>query len=81
VGRVVSIKGEAPHGLAEANHVDSEHVFMSPNGDQLAQIAALIEAGTVQPIIDSEFPLVDVAKAYQRARSGDANGKVIVAIR
>jgi NADPH:quinone reductase-like Zn-dependent oxidoreductase len=78
VGRVVSIKGEAPHGLAEANHVDSEHVFMSPNGDQLA---ALIEAGTVQPIIDSEFPLVDVAKAYQRARSGDANGKVIVAIR
>jgi hypothetical protein len=26
-------------------------------------------------------PFVDVAKAYQRARSGDANGKVIVAIR
>ena len=80
-GRVVSIKGDTPDGLGGADDVDFEYFFMSPNGDQLAQIAALIEAGTVRPIVDSEFPLVDVAKAYQRARSGDANGKVIVAMR
>lgn len=54
---------------------------MSPNGEQLAQIAALIEAGTVRPIVDSEFALDDVATAYERARSGDANGKVIVNVR
>ena len=41
-------------GFAEANHVDFEHFFMSPNGDHLAQIAALVEAGTVQPIIESD---------------------------
>ena len=41
-------------GFAEANHVDFEHFFMSPNGDQLAQIAALVEAGTVQPIIERD---------------------------
>jgi NADPH:quinone reductase-like Zn-dependent oxidoreductase len=80
-GRVVSIKGDAPEGLADDKRVTFEQFFMSPNGDQLAQIAALIEAGTVQPIVDSEFPLDDVINAYGRARSGKANGKVIVAMR
>lgn len=80
-GHVVSIKGEAPDGLAEAKGVTFEQFFMSPNGEQLAEIAALIEAGTVTPIVDSEFPLDDVAKAYEHARSGEANGKVIVTMR
>jgi NADPH:quinone reductase-like Zn-dependent oxidoreductase len=51
---------------------------MSPNGEQLAEMAALVEAGTVRTIIDGEFPLGDVVSAYARARSGKANGKVIV---
>jgi len=80
-GRVVSIKGSAPDGIAEENGVTFEQFFMSPSGDQLAQIAALIEEGTVHPIVDSEFPLDDVAKAYARARSGGASGKVIVSMR
>ncbi len=80
-GRIVSIKGDAPDGLADEAGVTFSQFFMSPNGDQLAEIACLIEAGVVEPIIDSEFPLDDVADAYKRARSGDANGKVIVSMR
>ena len=80
-GRIVSIKGDAPDGLAEERGVTFEQFFMSPNGEQLAEIAALIQDGTVQPVVDSEFPLADVANAYERARSGDANGKVVVTVR
>ncbi len=47
-----------------------------------------IDDGTVTPIVDSEFPIVDsefpiddVAKADAHARSGEANGKVIVTMR
>ena len=80
-GRVVSIKGDAPDGLAEEKGVTFSQFFMSPNDEQLATIAALIEAGAVRPIVDSEFPLDDVANAYAYARDGKANGKVIVSMR
>ena len=80
-GNVVSIKGEAPEGLADEAGVTFDQFFMSPNGDQLAEIASLVEAGAVQPVVDSVFPLDDVANAYARARSGEANGKVIVSMR
>lgn len=80
-GSVVSIKGDAPAGLADEKGVSFSQFFMSPNGEQLGEIAALIEAGAVKPIVDSEFPLDDVAQAYARARSGEANGKVIVTMR
>ena len=80
-GHVVPIKGEAPDGLADDAGVTFDQFFMSPNGDQLAEISALIESGSVQPVVDSVFPLDDVANAYARARSGDANGKVIVSMR
>lgn len=40
-----------------------------------------IDDGTVTPIVDSEFPIDDVAKADAHARSGEANGKVIVTMR
>lgn len=80
-GRIVSIKGDAPDGLADEQGVTFEQFFMTPNGDQLAEIAALIEAGTVKPVVDSEFPLDDVVAAYARARSGEANGKVVVTMR
>ncbi len=77
-GRVVSIKGEAPDGLADAKGVTFEQFFMSPDGSQLAEIAALIHSGDVSPVVDREFALDDVAAAYAYAQSGEANGKVIV---
>ena len=54
---------------------------MEPNGEQLAEIAALITGGTIRPVLDRTFPLDEVAAAYDYARSGSANGKVAVAIR
>ncbi len=67
--------------LAEAKGVTFEQFFMSPNGDQLAELASLIDDGTVTPIVDREFPLDDVESAYAHARSGEANGKVVVTMR
>ena len=80
-GHVVSIKGDAPDGLAEEKGVTFGQFFMTPSGSQLAQIVELIEAGAVRPIVDREFPLDDVVAAYAHARSGDANGKVVVTVR
>lgn len=80
-GTVVSIKGDAPEGLADERGVTFHQFFMEPNGDQLAEIAALISDGTVRPVMDRTFKLDDVAAAYDHARSGDANGKIAILVR
>ncbi|MGK0274673.1 MAG: NADPH:quinone reductase-like Zn-dependent oxidoreductase [Ilumatobacter sp.] len=80
-GTIVSIKGDAPDGLAAERNVTFHSFFMQPNGEQLAEIAALITAGTIRPVLDRTFPLDEVAAAYDYARSGSANGKVAVTIR
>ncbi len=80
-GTIVSIKGEAPQGLAEERDVTFHQFFMEPDGKQLAEIAALITQGVVRPVIDSTFALDDVAAAYEYARAGKANGKVAITVR
>ncbi|CAN5399235.1 hypothetical protein BH23ACT6_BH23ACT6_04530 [soil metagenome] len=78
---IVSIKGEAPDGLAEERDVTFHQFFMEPDGDQLTEIATMITNGTIRPVLDSTFALDDVAAAYDYARSGNANGKVAITVR
>ena len=79
-GRIISIKGDAPDGLAEDRGVTFDQFFMTPNGQQLSQIAALIASDAVTPVVDREFTLDDVAAAYDYTRAGKSNGKVVVNI-
>ncbi len=80
-GTIVSIKGDAPDGLAAERDITFHSFFMQPNGEQLAEIATLITDGTIRPVLDRTFPLDSVAAAYEYARTGGPNGKVAVAVR
>lgn len=80
-GRVVSIKEQAPDGLAAAKGVAFAQFFMHPDSDALTTIAGLIDDGTVRPVVDSVFPLDQVAAAFRHAEEGHATGKVIIAVR
>ena len=80
-GTIVSIKGEAPDGLAAERDVTFHPFYMEPSGEQLCEIASLITGGAVEPVLDRTYPLDDVAKAYRYAQSGGSNGKVAIAIR
>jgi len=51
----------------------------SRHGEILTQLAQLVDAGQVQPLLDSQvFKFTDVAAAHQRAESGQAIGKVVL---
>ena len=80
-GRVVSIKEQAPDGLAAAKGVAFAQFFMHPDSDALTTIAGLIDDGTVRPVVDSVFPLDEVAAAFLHAEEGHPTGKVIIAVR
>lgn len=52
--------------------------FMREDGDQLAAIAELIEAGAIRPVVDRIFDFGAVDQAIAYAERGHATGKVIV---
>ena len=50
------------------------------NANDLAFLAGLLEAGDIVPVIDSTYPLADVADAIRYVESGRARGKVLVSV-
>jgi NADPH:quinone reductase-like Zn-dependent oxidoreductase len=50
------------------------------SGAQLAEIAKLLDNGTIQVAIDSTFPLSDAQKAHQRAAQGNTQGKLVLTV-
>lgn len=48
------------------------------SGAQLAEIAPLLDAGTLRVVIDSTFPLADAAQAHERAARGGIQGKIVL---
>lgn len=50
------------------------------NGAQLAELGALLDAGTVRVAIDSTYPLADARQAHERAARGDLQGKLVLTV-
>jgi NADPH:quinone reductase-like Zn-dependent oxidoreductase len=58
--------------------VGYRYLFMHPSGNDLAQLAQLIEQGRLQVIIDKSYPFAKIAEALDYVESGRAKGKVVV---
>jgi NADPH:quinone reductase-like Zn-dependent oxidoreductase len=55
-------------------------LFMRPDGAQLAELAAWIDAGRMKPIIHATFPLAQIKDAFAELERGRARGKIVVTI-
>jgi alcohol dehydrogenase len=51
-----------------------------PDGETLATLARLVDEGVLRPVIDSVFPLEQIALAHERLETGRCRGKVVVAV-
>ena len=56
-------------------------LFMRADGAQLGQIVALIEAGTLRPVIDRTFPFHQTPDALAYVQAGRSKGKVLITIK
>ena len=65
-------------GLARQRGARYAFHFVRPDGSQLAQIAALVEAGSILPVIDQVFPFLAAKQALAYLAQGRARGKVVV---
>ncbi|NTG05847.1 NADP-dependent oxidoreductase [Rhizobium rhizogenes] len=61
--------------------VSYSFLFMKPSGEQLGQIAALIETGAIRPVIDRVFPFEKTNEALAYVETGRAKGKVVIAVK
>lgn len=77
-GILVSIIRPPPDERAKALGMRSAFVFIEPNADILAQIAELVDTGSLRPIVGAEFALKDIAKAHTLSQSGRAVGKIVL---
>lgn len=65
---------------ARQHGVSYSFLFMHPDGEQLQQITALVEAGIIQPVIDQVFPFAQTQEALAHVETGRAKGKVVIQV-
>lgn len=56
-------------------------LFMRANGEQLQEIATLIDAGVIRAVVDKVFPFKSTNEALSYVETGRARGKVVIAVK
>ncbi len=79
-GLLVSVFSPPPKEQAKAQSVRALFFVVQPNRAELIQIGDLIDAGQVQPVIETVFPLSEARQAFERALSGHTRGKIILRV-
>lgn len=74
-----------PLGFVGAEEASERGVTISAtqvrsNGAQLAEIAPLLDDGTITVVLDSSFPLAEAAAAHERAAGGHIQGKIVLTV-
>jgi NADPH:quinone reductase-like Zn-dependent oxidoreductase len=80
-GILVSIVSPPSEEKAVAHQCRSAYVFIQPRADWLTEIADLIDAGQVKPIVETVLPLSQVAEAHSLSQSGRTRGKIVLQVK
>lgn len=80
-GSVIRIAGgaDAPPESVE-DGIRGYKVRVRPNGAQLAEIAALVDAGQLRTEIARTYPLAQAADALKSSMSGHVRGKIVLTV-
>lgn len=79
-GRLVSIVQPPDPSRLKAAGITGSAFLVRPDAGQLAQIARLIDAGSIKPHVSEVFPLKDAAKAHARSETGSTRGKIVLKV-
>jgi len=61
--------------------VRSAFVLSQPNGNELAEIAALIDSGNLKVVLDRILPLSEARRAHELSQNGHARGKIVLRVK
>lgn len=77
-GIQVSIINPPDEAKAAAIGVRAGFVFIGPNAPVLDKLAAMVDGGSLRPVVGAEFALEDIAAAHALSESGRAVGKTVL---
>ena len=60
--------------------IRGEFVFIGANAKILAQLAELVDAGIIRPVVGKEFSLKDIKEAHKLSATGHARGKIVISV-
>jgi NADPH:quinone reductase-like Zn-dependent oxidoreductase len=81
VGLVMRMLSYGIRKKARAAGVGYSFLYMRASGEQLRQIAALIDAGAIRPVVDRVFPFEQAREALAYVETGRSKGKVVIKVR
>jgi NADPH:quinone reductase-like Zn-dependent oxidoreductase len=79
-GIIVSITGQPDPAELEKHGIRGTEFSAHPDAKVLEELAKLIDAGRITPIVSAVMPLVEVAKAHQQIASRHTRGKVVLRV-
>ena len=65
---------------AKARGLHAVGMMVEPDGDGLEELAALVEAGKLQVLVDRTFPLAEAADAHRFGEAGRTTGKIVLVV-
>src|SRR5213594_3710163 len=79
-GIVMSLVARPDPAELQKHGIHGAGISVHPDADDLTEIARLIDAGKIKPIVTEVLPLTDAAKAQQQAATHHTRGKVVLRI-
>jgi NADPH:quinone reductase-like Zn-dependent oxidoreductase len=81
-GRLVTLPAPLPVGEADEYDVTAMFFVVTPNRNQLAELATLVDSGRLHVEIASTFPLIRGREAFESGRQPDRRpGKTVIVVR
>lgn len=77
-GRLVSVAEEPP--TSAGIKIETTYFVVEPNGEQLIELARLVERGELRPAVDSVFSLEESRAAFERSMAPGKRGKVVLKV-
>jgi NADPH:quinone reductase-like Zn-dependent oxidoreductase len=79
-GVLVTIAGEPNPKTFADRGARATDMLVEPNAGQLAQIATLMEAGSLKTHVGLKLPLKDASEAHRRSEAGISRGKIVLLV-
>ncbi|MGI8631358.1 MAG: NADP-dependent oxidoreductase [Solirubrobacterales bacterium] len=79
-GHLVSLANPPDPDACEQHGVLGHYVFVRPDGEQLAGLATMIDAGSIRPDIAERSPVDQAADAHRRQEDGHVRGKQVLTV-
>ncbi|AVQ98501.1 NADPH:quinone reductase [Oceanobacillus iheyensis] len=82
-GKLISIVQQPNEKLAKEKNIKAESIWLRENGEQLEEIAQLLESGEVVSKVGQTFPLTEegVKEAHKLSETHHARGKIVINIK